>query len=94
MNIVSFRSFEKNTLRGFFTVILSNGLEIRDLCLHSKNGKSWIQMPSKPYEDEHGNKKWSYIVHFPNKDISNIFQKQVIEALKKFRKTEEANQTE
>jgi len=40
IEIIAFRSYERNTLKGFFTARLTNmGLEIRDITLHQKNGK-------------------------------------------------------
>ena len=68
--------------------MLSNGLEIRDLCLFEKNGKSWIRFPSKPYRDKDNNEKWSYIINFPDKEIAGDFQKKTLSALADFRKTE------
>jgi hypothetical protein len=50
IEIVDFRPFEKNTLRGFATVRLTGvNLEIRDITIHEKNGNRWVSLPSKPY---------------------------------------------
>ena len=81
IEIVNFRKYEKNTLKGFFTARLPNiGLEIRDCTLHSKNGERWIGLPSKPY-DANGETKYSYIVKFYEKDKWELFQTEVLKAL-------------
>ena len=85
ITIKDLRKFEKNTLRGFFTVLIEpTGLEIRDLTLHEKNGNRWFNMPSRPYEDENGDTKYSYIIFFPDKDRARQFQKAVLKALDEF----------
>lgn len=82
IEIVVFRSYEKNTLKSFLSVRLTNaGLEIRDMTLHEKNGKRWIQLPSKPYQKDDGSQGWSYIVKFYHEARGKQFQKAVLEAL-------------
>jgi hypothetical protein len=44
----------KNTLPGFAEVSFGPSLLIRDLCLHTKNGRSWASLPSKPMLDRDG----------------------------------------
>lgn len=85
IEIKEFRKFEKNTLRGFLTVLLHpSGIEIRDITLHEKNNTRWVNMPSRPYQDEDGSTKYSYIIYFPNKDRAKQFQNAVLTALDKF----------
>ena len=55
IEIVSFRKFEKNTLKGFLTILMTNiGLEIRDCALQEKDGKKWVNLPRKAYEKDDG----------------------------------------
>jgi hypothetical protein len=85
IEIVDFRKYEKNSLQGFLTIRMDGvGLEIRDIALHQKDISRWLQMPSKPYKDGDGNNKWSYIIHFYDKDRWNQFQKLALEALDTF----------
>ena len=82
IEIKSFRKFEKNTLKGFLTIFMSNiGLEVRDATLHEKEGKRWIGFPAKPYQDEAGDTKYSYIIKFTDKAKWEQFQKATLEAL-------------
>ena len=51
IEITSFIPYQKSTLQGFIAVRLTEtGLEIRDIALHRKNGKRWLQLPAKPYK--------------------------------------------
>jgi hypothetical protein len=82
IKITEFRKFEKNTLKGFATVFLTGaGLQIKDCTVHQDHGKRWISLPAKPYKDEEGNTKYSYIVSFPDKGIYSKFQEQALKAL-------------
>ncbi len=84
IEIVSFRPFPKNTLQGFATLRLTNiGLEIRDICLHEKNGKRWLAMPAKPYEKD-GKTVYAYIIDFYDKGRSDQFQAVALKALDAF----------
>lgn len=86
VEIVQFKKLEKNTLRGFLTVRLTSvGLEVRDICLHEKNGKRWLQLPSKPYEKKGGGQAWAYILEFYEKEKADLFQTSTLKALEQFR---------
>lgn len=86
IEIVSFRELNKNTLKGFVTVRLSNvGLEIRDIAIHEKNGKQWLQLPAKPYAKQDGSPGWSYILDFYDKDKLKSFQEVTLKMLQLFR---------
>lgn len=88
VKITNFRTFSKNTLLGFFNILLTNvGLEIRDATLHEKNGKRWICLPAKPYQDEAGETKYSYIIKFMDREKSDQFQTAVLKALDAFNRT-------
>jgi len=63
--IIKHREYIKNTLQGFISVKFldfpGGAIEIRDIAIHLKDDKRWLQMPSKPYEKD-GEKKWSFII--------------------------------
>ncbi len=53
---LSWRSFERNTLKGFADFYISAvGLSIKDCAVHERNGKAWVQLPAKPRLDKDGN---------------------------------------
>jgi len=89
IEIIKFRKFEKNTLRGFFTVKMTNiGAEIRDCTLHQKDKDLWIGLPAKPYEKEDGTTAYSYIVKFYDKAKWQQFQEATLAALDEILKVE------
>ena len=82
VEIKEFRPFQKNSLQGFITILLSgNGLEIRDCSLHEKNGRRWINLPAKPFKKSDNTTGWINIVSFPDKDIYYRFQQEALSAL-------------
>ena len=86
---MKFKSYEKNTLRGFFTVRLTQvGLEIKDATLHEKGGSRWIGLPSKSYQDENGDQKWSRIIDFYDEKKGKEFKRLCLEVLDKFQSGE------
>jgi len=82
IQIVDFRKYQKNSLQGFVTLLLTDaGIQIKDATYHTSNGRRWITLPAKPYEDKDGSTKYSYIVSFPDKKIYAAFQEQALKAL-------------
>jgi hypothetical protein len=85
IEIKEFRPYVKNTLQGFCTVLLQpSGLEIRDLTVHQKGDRRWINMPSRPYQNSEGKTSYSFIILFPDKERSQQFQTAVLKALDKY----------
>lgn len=86
IQITGFKPFSKNTLQGFLSLRLTNiGLEIRDCSLHQKDGKSWVQLPARPYEKD-GKTSWAAVVEFYDKQRWEQFQKAALAALDDFRR--------
>ena len=84
--ITYFKSYEKNTLRGFFNVRLTDwSLEIRGCTLHEKNGNEWICLPSRTYEKNNGEMERVYHVEFYDNTRFLQFQKSVLNALRGYR---------
>ena len=65
------------------------GFEIRGLTLFETNGKRWINMPSRTYEDpqEPGKKKYSAHCRFPDRDVNDRFLATIMAALDQHVKT-------
>jgi DNA-binding cell septation regulator SpoVG len=79
LKITKFRDVRKNTLRGFISVRMENiGLEIRDISVHEKNGKQWLAMPSRPYEDSEGNRKYAFFLDWHDKKQKAQFESSVM----------------
>jgi len=84
IRIISWKEHKKNTLLGFVNLKLEKtGLEIRNCTVHEKDGRRWVSLPAKPYEDENGERGWEQFLRFdpgPNKQ----FQELTLEALDRF----------
>ena len=90
LEIIEWKPLVRNSLRGFATVRLRNGLSIADVSVHSSHGKSWASLPSKPVLDREGmhqrdrdtgKGRYVPILSWPNKDTADRFSAAVIEAL-------------
>lgn len=75
ITVRDWKSVEKNTLRGFFTLDLGIGLMIKDCMLHTSHGRWWIGLPAKPTLDTQGRQitkdgkgVWTPIVLFGERD--------------------------
>jgi hypothetical protein len=83
IEIASFKRMDKNTLKGFITVNLTNvGIQIRDICLHRKGDRQWLAMPARGYEDSQGNKKWSYVIDWTDENKKRVFESTVFGLLR------------
>lgn len=92
IQITDFKDYHKNTLLGFLTIrIPTVGLEIRDIALHRKNGRRWLQLPAKPYPKQDGTQGWNYIICFPDKSRYRRFEEVTLKALDEFRGEVEGN---
>jgi hypothetical protein len=57
LRLLGFRAVRKNSLRGFASVKLPNGLVIYDITIGEASGKRWALLPSKAMVDRDGNLK-------------------------------------
>ena len=88
------RDHRQNTLIGFGTFRMTNiGLEIRDCPVHERDGERWLQMPSRPYQDQEGNTKYAYILNFYDKERWHQFQETALAALDKYLEQEQSTGT-
>lgn len=80
-----FKSFEKGCLQGFADLYCSNwGVEILGCTLYMKNGKRWVNLPGKTFEDENGEKKSAPFMRFPDKSRYFEFSKGAVDAIDEF----------
>lgn len=83
MRALDWKAFEKNTLRGFFTLQLQSGLVLHGLTLHrDPGGKEWIGLPGAPQIEDGrhradpatGKPAYTRIVEIPDKATRARFQ--------------------
>jgi len=81
MKVLSFKPYSKGTLEGFVELALDSGICIRGMTYHKKDGQSWINFPSRAYEDESGETKYQNILYIADDQRFRQFQKKALEAL-------------
>lgn len=81
VQITNFRKFEKGSLRGFFDVELPSGIVLRECSLHEKDGKRWINPPSRKIEKQGSQATWKRMVDFASSKTASQFRDAVLDAL-------------
>lgn len=81
IEIENFKRFEKNTLKGFFTVILPSCLIIHNLTLHQKGDARWIGLPGRKYTGADGIEGYAPIVELATRAAADRFRDAVLAAI-------------
>lgn len=90
MKIENYKEIRKGSILASFNLTLPkmSNLTIYGLTLFDSNGKRWVSMPSRSYDDpESGKKKYFAYVKFPDKDINDRFNKQILETVEEHIRT-------
>lgn len=78
---IDWKAFEKNTLRGFCTIVLPSGLRIKECTVHEKNGSRWLGLPGKPWTKNDGTTSYISILDFANDEARTRFQRLALAAV-------------
>ena len=84
MQISNWKAHEKNTLRGFFTIITASGLIINDCTLHQKGDRRWVGLPAREYTDTNGDRTFATLLAFIDRPTSDRFQTAALDALDRY----------
>jgi hypothetical protein len=85
IEIKNFRKFSKGTLLGFGDIFLpAAGIEIKDVSLHQENSEKLVAMPSRQFQDENGEKKYSPYIRFPDKKKWEAFQREAVRGFNEY----------
>lgn len=80
-----YKSVLKGSLQGFATLMIPKwGISINSVSLFMKNGRRWINLPSKKYEDQDGATKYASYIFFDNKAHMEVFNEEALKAIDKF----------
>src|SRR5215218_6700463 len=88
ISVLDWKPLERNTLRGFATIMVKElQLAIRDCAVHERDGKRWVQLPSKPQiertgntiKNEAGKVQYVPILEFGTRKIADAFSARVLE---------------
>lgn len=79
---MEFRKHIKGNLLGFLNIYVPKmGIEIFGCSLWQKDGRRWINLPSREYQDNEGNTKYMPSIRFREKSHYNGFIKAAKDAL-------------
>jgi hypothetical protein len=87
LRLLESKPLRKNTLRGFATIRLPNGLVIRDIVIGQvSDGRAWATLPSKPMinddgvalRDDAGKIRYRPVNEWPTRELQDEFSKRVI----------------
>ncbi len=93
LEVEDFIPYQKNTLKGFFTIYFPDyGFSIGGFSLHENEKTRWVEVPSKPSNDPNKPKDWVKIVVFYHPGLKKRFSTAALKALDKYFR--EQNQTE
>jgi len=82
MRISNFRSYEKNTLKGFIEVELPSGMILKNITWHQRDDKEWIGLPAREYKKDDGSTGYANVVDFVDKTTYWKFTHAVLDALR------------
>jgi len=82
--VSNWKAYEKNTLRGFFSLNLPSGLVIHNCTLHEKDGSRWIGLPARQYSKDDGSTSYALLIEFATKEARQQFQTMALEAVDRF----------
>ncbi len=90
VEIVNWKAFERGTLQGFADIRLPTvKLTLYGCAVHQKNGRRWVQTPSKPQldadrnlvKDEQGKIQYWPAAKFDDRDVGDRFSEAALAAL-------------
>ena len=68
----------KNSLIGSFDLEMPSGLIVRGVMLFEKDGRRWVNFPSKEWTKSDGSKGYFPLLEFTSREIADNFQRQVL----------------
>ena len=83
--MIGFKSHKSGSLLGFANLFVPKwGVEVYGCTLHQKEGRRWLNLPSREYEDENGERKYLNILRLREKSHYNSFTSQSTECVEKW----------
>lgn len=76
IQITRFHKFEKGTLYGFLDIAVplwGTMLNIKGCKVFNKDGKQWVNMPSREYQDDKGETKYQAIIGIDDEAVYKKF---------------------
>jgi hypothetical protein len=83
----NYKSYNKGSLLGFADLLITEwagGIEIPGCKLFQKDGRRWLQLPSREYKDDEGNIKYAPLFHFRDKEVWQKFMEEAKRAVEEY----------
>jgi len=81
---IGFKQCQINTLQGFANFYIpATGMEIYGCTLHDKDGRKWLNLPSREYTQD-GEKKYLSVIRFREKSHYDAFTSAAKAAVEKW----------
>lgn len=78
----NYKPVNKGSLLGYADLLLiKSGMQIFGCSLHQKDGARWVNMPSREYTNEAGEKKYLSIVRFQDAEKMKAFSSEAMKAI-------------
>src|SRR5262245_22946381 len=86
---IDFKPYTRNTLRGFCDVHVAEvQLTIKDVAVHTRDGRSWAQLPAKPQvrdgvlvKDDSGKLVYFPMMTFDDREVADALSRAVLNAV-------------
>ena len=79
--ISNWKSFQRNTLQGFFSITLPSGMVIHNCQLFKKGAARWIGLPSKNFTKQGGGTGYKKLIEFECRERADAFRDAVLEGI-------------
>jgi hypothetical protein len=80
----NYKPVNKGSLLGYADLLLiKSGMQIFGCSLHQKDGGRWVNMPSREYTNDAGEKKYLSIVRFQDPERMKAFSVEAMKAIEK-----------
>lgn len=85
MKVIEYKQINKGSLLGSMSILMDEwgGLVIREVLLFQKDGKRWLNFPSKTYEKD-GKTEYFYYLRFSDKIKHEEWQQKALKALQDY----------
>ncbi len=80
--VSAWRPIGKNTLLATFTLHLPSGMAIKNVMLHEKGAKRWIQLPASEWLRD-GKTQYAHLIDFDSNAAKERFHELAMQAVKK-----------
>lgn len=91
MRCIAFKALLKNTLEGFASLEMGNGVILHDCTVHRKNGSRWVSPPGKAMIDREGwlmmkdgRPRYTQVVEFRSDEVRQRWSNEAVRCIDEY----------